>query len=250
MALLSLQNAVILTGPANLSGYLNSVEVNVSSDDKDVTTFATQGFRSVLGGIKSIEINTEGFWDAGAGAVADPTKPDDRMWSEFNTTGNVMTVTPTGAVVGDISYFTRVLRPNYTFGAEVGEVLPFTSSAMGDGTALVRGLIADNQARTATATTAVRTLVAPTANTRVYAAIHVLAASGTTPSLTVALQGDDAVGFPSPATVATSAAITAPGAVWLQGPYGVTTDSFYRLSYTVSGTTPSFTVVASIGVGT
>lgn len=245
MALLSLQNAVILTGPANLSGYANSVELSASAEEKDVTTFATAGFRSVLGGMKQAEISVEGFWDAGA-----VTLPDDRFWTEFNTTGNVMTVTPTGAVVGDTSYFTRVMRPNYTFGDAVGEVLPFATTAMGDGTALVRGVIADNQDRTATGTTAVRTLVAPTATTRVYAAVHVLAASGTTPSLTVALQGDDAVGFPSPAVVATSSAITAPGSIWLQGAYGATLDAFYRLSYTITGTTPSFTVIASIGVGT
>lgn len=244
MALLSLQNAKILTGPADLSGYANSVEVSVSAEEKDVTTFATTGFRSLLGGMKQAEINVEGFWEAGA-----VTLPDDRFWAEVGTTSNVMTVSPTG-VVGEVSYFTRVYRPNYTFGAEAGEVLPFTGNAMGDGTALVRGLVTDNQARTATGTTAVRTLVAPTATTRVYAAIHVVAASGTTPSLTVTLQGDDALGFPSPATVATSAAITAPGAVWLQGPYGVTADAFYRLSYSITGTSPSFTVFASIGVGT
>lgn len=249
MGLISLQNAVILTGPANLSGYANSVELTASSEEKDVTTFATAGFRSVIGGMKEVEISTEGFWDAGNAGLVDPTKPDDRMWADLGTTGNVTTVAPTG-VVGEVSYFTRVFRPDYTFGAEVGEVLPFSSTAMGDGTALVRGLVADNQARITTGTTAVRTLVVPSATTRVYAAIHVLAVTGTTPSLTVALQGDDAIGFPSSATVATSAPITAPGAIWLQGPYGVTADSFYRLSYTISGTAPSFTVIASIGVGT
>lgn len=245
MSLLSLQNAVILAGPANLSGYANSVEVNAGAEEKDVTTFATAGFRSVLGGMKNSEFNVEGFWDAGSAIL-----PDDAMWAQFNTTGNVMTVTPTSAVVGDVSYFSRVFRPDYTLGTEVGEVLPFNSSAKGDGTALVRGLVADNQARTTTGTTAVRTLVVPSATTRVYAAIHVTAVTGTTPSLTAVLQGDDAIGFPSAATVATSAPITAPGTIWLQGPYGVTADSFYRLSYTISGTTPSFTVIASIGVGT
>lgn len=247
MALLSLQNAKILTGPADLSGFANSVELSASSEEKDVTTFATSGFRSVIGGMKEVEIQTEGFWDAGNGVLADPTKPDDRFWAEFNTTGNVMTVSPTG-VVGEVSYFTRVMRPQYTFGAEVGEVLPFSSTAMGDGTALVRGLIADNQVRSATGTTAVRTLVVPTATTRVYAAIHVVAVTGT-PTLTATLQGDDAIGFPSPATVVAGTGITAIGSQWLQGPYGVTADSFYRLSYVVTGT-GTLTVIASIGVGT
>jgi hypothetical protein len=119
---------------------------------------------------------------------------------------------------------------------------------VGDGTTLVRGQVADNAVRTTTGTTSVLTLTAPTATTRVYACIHVLAVSGTTPSLTVTLQGDNAIGFPSPLTVATGSAITAAGSQWIAGPVGVNVDSFFRLSYVISGTSPSFTVVASIGV--
>lgn len=244
MALLALTNAKILAGPADLSGWSNSVELDAEVEEKDVTTFSTTGFRSLLGGMKKSMFKAGGFWEAGSAIL-----PDDRLWTDLGANNVPVTVTPTGAVVGDVSYITRVTGLKYKFGDKVGEILPFESEANGDGTALVRGLIADNQVRTTTGTTAVRTLVAPTATTRVYAAIHVLAVAGTTPSLTVALQGDDAIGFPSAATVATSGPITAPGSIWLVGPYGVTADSFYRLSYTISGTTPQFTVIASIGVG-
>lgn len=243
MALTALTNAKIMAGAADLSGYTNSVELSAEAEEHDVTTFGNAGWRARLGGMKTTTINASGFWDAGSAAL-----PDDRMFGDFGATGVPMTVavTPT---VGDVSYFTRVARLNYTFGAEVGEVLPFESEASGDGTTLVRGLVADNQARTATGTSGVLTLVVPTATTRPYAAIHVVAVSGTAPSMTVALQGDNAGGFPSPATIATSAPITAPGWIWLQGAYGASADAFYRLSYTISGTSPSFTVVASVGVG-
>ncbi len=244
MALLSLVNAKILVGQADLSGYANTVDLDAEAEELDVTTYGSGGATTLIGGLKSVMIKTGGFWDAGS-----PVLPDDRLFADLGITGVPMTVTPTGAVVGDAAYFTRVMRPKYMFGDKVGQVLPFESEAVGDGTSLVRGQVADNQARTTTGVTAVRTLVVPSATTRVYAAIHVLAVSGTTPSMTVTLQGDDAAGFPSAATVATSVAITAPGWIFLVGPYGVTADSFYRLSYVISGTTPSFTVVASIGVG-
>lgn len=244
MALLALNDARIFAGAADLTGYSNSVELSAEAEEKDVTTFANSGWRARLAGMKQTTITASGFWDAGSASL-----PDDRMFGDFGTVGVPMTVSPT-PVVGDVAYFTRVARLSYSFGAETGEVMPFEGEAQGDGTALVRGLIADAQARTVTGTTAVRTLIAPTATTRVYAAIHVSAVSGTTPSMTVALQGDNAIGFPSSAVVATSSPITAPGWIWLQGPYGVTADAFYRLSYTISGTGPSFTVFAAIGVGT
>lgn len=245
MTLIALTNAVILIGQADTSGNSNTVELNAEAEEKDVTTFGPGAYRSFLGGLKMVDIKSSGFWDAGTASL-----PDDRLFGDLGVSGVPMTVTPTGAVVADTSYITRVMRPKYSFGEKVGEILAFDTEAKGDGTALIRGQIADNQARTATGTTAVRTLVAPTATTRVYASIHVLAVTGTTPSLTVTLQGDDTIGFPSPATVATGAAITTAGSQWLQGPSGVTADSFYRLSYVISGTTPSFLLVASIGVGT
>lgn len=245
MAQLSLTNAKILVAQADLSGYSNSIELSAEADELDSTTFSTSGYKSFSGGLKKVDAKIKGFWQA-----TDGTYPDDRLFTDLGVTAVPMTVSPTGATVGDVAYFTRVVRPKYMLGAQVGELVGFESEAVGDGTSLVRGEVADNQARTITGTTAVRTLTAPTASTRVYAAIHVLAVAGTaTPTLTATLQGDDAVGFPSPATVATGTGITAVGSQWLQGPYGVTTDSYYRLSYVISGTAPSFTVVAVIGVG-
>lgn len=243
MAPLVLTNARILAGQADMSGLSNMVELEYEAEEKETTTFGPGGHRTRIGGLRSASIKSGGLWDAGT-----PALPDDRLFADVGVGGVPMTVTPTGATVGDVAYFTTVMRPKYMFGDQIGEVLPFESEALSDRT-LVRGEVADNQARTTTGTTAVRTLVAPAAGTRVYAVIHVLTVTGTTPSLTVTLQGDNAVGFPSPATVATGAAITAAGSQILVGAYGVTADSFYRLSYVITGTTPSFLVIASIGIG-
>ena len=243
MSLTVLTNAKILAGSADLSGWTNKVELSAEVDELDSTTFASAGWQEKRGGLASVDIDLSGFWEAaGAGY------PDDRFFADLGVAAVPITITPTGATVGDVSYFTRGMRPSYKFGDQVGQLLPFSSKASGDGTPLVRGVIADNQARTVTGTTTAQQLVVPTATTRVFCALHVTAISGTaTPTLTPTLQGDT-VGFPSPATVVAGTAMTAVGSQFLVGPYGVTADSWYRLSYVISGTNPSFTVVASIGL--
>lgn len=244
MAVLALTNAKILVGQADLSGFSNNIEISAESEELDSTTFGSSGFKSVVGGLKKVDTKLAGFWEAsGAGF------PDDRLFADLGVSGIPMTVTPTGGTVADVAYFTRVVRPSYMLGEQVGQLVKFESAAVGDGTPLIRGQVADNQARTSTATTTALQLTAPTAATRVFAAIHVLAVSGSTPSLTVTLQGDNSGGFPSPATVATGSAISTVSSQFLTGAYGVTADNFYRLSYVISGSSPSFTIVAAIGVG-
>lgn len=243
MSVLALTNAKVVVAQADLSGHSNQVELKTEVEPLDSTVFSADGYRTMVGGLFSVSCDVEGFWSAGDG-----TQPDDRLFADLGVAGVPLTVSPTGATVGDVSYFTRVVRPSYSAGAEVGQLMAFASSAVGDGTRLVRGQVADNATRTATGTTTALTLTTPSATQRVYAAIHVLSASGTTPSLTATLQTDDGAGFASPATVATGSALTAAGSQWLAGDLAVG-EGFYRLSYVISGTSPSFVVVASIGVG-
>lgn len=242
MAFISLQNAKVLVGQADLSGFSNKIGMDAEVAELDSTTFGTEGWETVELGLKKVSIDLAGFWEAG-----DAGKPDDRLFTDVGAAAVAMTVTPTGATVNDTAYFTKVKRPKFSWGEQVGALVGFESSARGDGTSLVRGLVTDNQQRTATGTTTIVTLTVPAAATRVMAALHITAWSGTG-TVTATLQGDDAVGFPSPATVVAGASLSAVGSQFLAGPYGVTADSYYRLSYVVTGT-PTFTVVASIGVG-
>lgn len=76
-----------------------------------------------------------------------------------------------------------------------------------------------------------------------------VAPGGTTPTITVALQTDDNVGFASPATPITyMSAVTTPGAsshLVFPLPYqGL--ERFIRLAYTQGGTTPTTTLSAHI----
>lgn len=71
--------------------------------------------------------------------------------------------------------------------------------------------------------------------------------AGTTPTLAVAVQTDDAGGFPSPATLFTSQTLAAadfPTGKFLILPMAFNNERFLRLNYTLTGTTPTATVDA------
>lgn len=73
------------------------------------------------------------------------------------------------------------------------------------------------------------------------------APGGTTPTLTVAVQTDDASGFGSPAAIHTTAALSATDLALGKKvviPFPFTNERFLRLNYTVGGTNPDFTVDA------
>lgn len=84
--------------------------------------------------------------------------------------------------------------------------------------------------------------VPTTVTTNVSLEVNATAVSGTTPSLTAKIQwSDDGVNFADPSTPDALSALTAVG-----GQVGVFSikGQFYRVAYTVSGTTPSFTLQA------
>jgi hypothetical protein len=116
----------------------------------------------------------------------------------------------------------------------------------------VRGQIAHppGTPRTADGTGPALTLGAVPAGKRLYAALHVLSASGTTPSLTARIEsaatGD--AGFTSPTTRLTFAAAAAPGGQILRTTGDAITDTRWRLAWTITGTTPSFLLAASAGI--
>ncbi|MEU0809516.1 hypothetical protein [Streptomyces sp. NPDC005970] len=229
---------------ADLTSASNKVEISSEAEDKDVTNYASQGWKEVLGGLSSAEISAEGQWEAG-----DPGKVDDNAWSTLGGTGP-WSVGPSGAAVGSLAYFTSALRSNYALGGAVGDVAPWTGTAKSSWP-LVRGQIAHppGTARTATGSGTALQLGAVAAGKRLYAALHVLSVAGTgTPTITATVESDDAAGFASPATRLTFAAATAQGGQILRTDGTAITDTYYRVAWTISGTSPSFMFALSLGI--
>lgn len=228
---------------ADLTSNSNKVEITADVEDKDVTNYGSAGWKELLGGLASSQISAEGQWEA-----LDPSKVDDASWSQLGGVGP-WTVGPVGAAVGDLAYFTNALQSSYQLGGQVGDVAPWTGKATGSWP-MVRGQIAHppGTARTSTGVGTGVNLGAVAAGRRLYASLHVLSVAGTTPSITARVESDDAIGFPSPTTQLTFTAATAVGGQILRTTGSAITDSWFRVAWTISGTTPSFLLAAAVGV--
>ena len=238
-----LLDARLFAPGADLSGASNKIELSSEIEDKDTTNYRSAGWKEVLGGLGSAEISAEGPREAG-----DPSLVDDASWSTLGGRGPY-TVCPNDSTVGALAYLVYGLRPDYKVGDAVGEVAPWAGTVKSSWP-LVRGQIAHppGTARTTTGIGTVLNLGAIPAGKRLYAAAHVLSASGTTPSLTLSVESDDGAGMASPTTRLTFAAANAPGGQTLRTDGTAITDTHWRLAWDISGTTPSFMFAVSLGI--
>lgn len=234
----------IFAGSADLTSSSNKVEVSAEAEEKEVTNFASGGWKEVRGGLLSSKMSAGGQWEA-----FDLSKVDDETWADLGTL-IPFTVFPDVATEGSPAYFTQALRRTYSLFDAVGEVSPWQAEVSGTWP-VVRGASLENPGtpRTATGTgTAVQLGVIP-AGKRLYAALHVLSVAGTAaPTITVKVQADNASGFPSPLDQITFTAATAIGSQIARTAVGALADDWYRVSYTITGTTPSFLFVVTAGI--
>ena len=238
-----LTDARIYLETAELTGFANKVELQSTVTDLDRTTFGSGGSIERIGGLFDSQASIDGFWDVG-----DLTKPDDTFWANLGASGTALTVVPTAGTVGSLCYLGKVLETDYKPGGQVGQLLSWSATLKGN-TALARGQILHPQgtARTTTGNGTAVQLGAVTSAQRLYANLHVLSVSGTTPSITVAIQSNVDNTFGSPTTRLTFAADTALDgqALSVLGPI---TDTWWRATWTITGTGPSFLFAVSAGI--
>jgi hypothetical protein len=241
MATTVLTDCKILLGGYNLSGYHNSLEISHGAEMLDDTVFGTSGTRSAKPGLLNFESNGSVFWD---------TELDGVVYNRIGADREVHSYAMEGNVAGDITFAIRGINATYNpLSGEVGQLLQSEFTARSSNSPLVRGqlFLPLGTPLTASGNSAVSQLGAVITGRKVYMSVHVVAVSGTTPSITFTLQSDNAVGFPSSTTQGTMTAMTAIGAQWMEVA-GPITDDYWRVGYTISGTTPSFTVFVSIGI--
>ncbi|MFH8528109.1 hypothetical protein ACH4GE_06740 [Streptomyces tendae] len=229
----------------DLTSASNKIELTTEVEEKPTTNYGSDGYTEVVGGLASAEIAGEGQWEAG-----DETLVDDATWTQLGGVGPWSISANNSAAVGGLAYFTRAMRADYTLLAEVGEVAPWTSTAKSSWP-LVRGQFAHPPgiARTANGTGTALQLGAVPARKRVYAALHVLSVAGTTPSLTARVESSADNTFAAPTTRATFDAATEAGGQAVRTDGTAITDTWWRLAWDITGTTPSFLFAAALGIG-
>ena len=240
MAKFVFNDGKVLSGGYDLSDHITSVNLEITAEELDATTINSGGFREKLGGLKDSTLTMDGFYEAGA------NKPDALLGASIGNELIVTTVPDAG--VGNTAYFMKSRLFSYQMFGSVGEIAPFSISKSQSDDEVVQGKIEIDGALTASGNSTGVQLGAVGATERVYVAIHCTAVSGTsTPTVTFKLQSDDNSSFTSPTDRITFSNITAIGADY-QSAAGAITDTYYRLNYTISGTSPSFTIHATIGI--
>ncbi len=236
-----LTNAKCLMDGLDLSGDLNAAALAFEAELQDDTTFG-HGTRVRKGGLKTVGLDLEGYFNGGVGAI------DDVLFGRIGLADVPVSIGPENGVEGETGYAFLAALAEYNPGAEIGSMLAFSASAEAAGSPLVRGTILVNRTATATGNsgTALQ-LGAVAAGQRLYAALHVVAASGTTPTLDVTVRSDNAVGFGSPTTQLTFAQASVVGSQWLSAP-GPIADDHWRVDFTIGGGGPSFTFFVLVGI--
>ena len=239
MAVYVLKNCKHYVGSYDLSGFENRVKASVDINMLE-TTASGATYKTRIPGMTDGLIEGEGYLEDDAAATIGDYLPD-----RVGGAAVPVTVCPTTGVDGERAFFMNALIPKFDRGYTVGDLVRFTVECRGAGP-FVRGLVLAEGDKSSTGAGTARVLGAATATQTVYAAIHCTAVTGTNPTCTVKVQCDT-VGFASPTDVFSFDQLTGIGNEYKTkvGPY---TETYWRLYWTVGGTSPHFTLHGVVGI--
>jgi len=239
MAVLFFQNIRTLTGGYELTAVSQSATVTQSRALLDATTMNSSGWEESVAGLKSTKANVSGFYDPGTTDLA--------QFSAIGAAASDLMIMPTGGADAAPAFIAQAVRSTYNAGGKVGDLAPFDAEFTGTSLA-TQGTVLKNGTITSTSTGTIMLLGAISATQTATFQIQCTAISGTsTPTITMIVQSAAVVGFGSPTTRASFTALTAVGSQTINLA-GAVTDTYWRVSYTVSGTNPSFTVAVAMGI--
>lgn len=237
------ENVRLFAGGADLTSRSNKVEFAAEVEAKESTNYGSQGWKEFLGGLANSALGGEGQWEAG-----DLGKIDDQAWAAMGAIGG-FTVCPDGASVGSPAWLIKAMQATYKLGGTVGDVAPWATAASGTWP-VPRGVVLNppGTARISTGSGTATQITAVTAAQNLYATLHVLSVAGTSsPTITVKIQSSVDNTFASPTDIITFVAATAIGGQMLRAA-GPITDTWFRATWTISGSSPSFLATIAAGV--
>lgn len=246
MAVLSLTDAEILAGPFRLTGRSNAVDFQMTSAELDVTNFDSSGWNESIGGLSTMACSVDGFYDAAAIETGGLTL-DEELFGQLAGSQIPLTIAATKAA-GSVAYVAGTKRGSLKMLGSIGAVASVSSDMWGDGI-VGRGHIHQpaNTTVTTTGTTTGIQLGAVADGQTLVIGYHVLSLTGTSPTIAIVVQSDDNSGFTTAASQHSTGTLSTAtsGYVTVAGPI---TDDWFRVSYTVGGTTPVIRFAVSIGL--
>mgnify|MGYP000968940331 CR=1 FL=1 len=237
-----LSNAQVLVGSAELSAFTGEFTVGGEVAIEPAQHMAAGGYAVTLPGIVRASFDVKGNADFASGGVSQ-TFGYAQLGTQY-----AASVVPAGtaATYGDAAVLTRgyLSRLKGLLGA-TGKVAGFELGLTSD-TAEVNGFVgAPLASRTTSGLTGTAVaLTGPTASQRLWAALHVTAASGT--NLAVKVQSDDNGSFTSATDRITFSTVSATGWQFSYVDGSFSSETHHRVTATVATGTFSFVVLMGV----
>jgi hypothetical protein len=234
---------VLKNGWMSLGGYffdtgLGDVVLKTMSEAKEYVCYKPTGdiYKSRLPGVGDVDIAMSGYWNV--------ETIDAALKSGQNVTNTLALFGATTPSAGSLGFLLRVMQGEYSIGGSVGEVTPFSVTAMGSAGAPERqGKVLHYGTVSATGNDGTSVTLGPVgSDQKLYLGLAVTGKAGTSPTLDI-LHRTSALGnFTDAVTRHTYAQFTDRGSAYVEiaGPI---TDTHHRLSFTLGGSSsPSFPV--------
>lgn len=227
------KDSKVFINQTDFSSYFNNVDVNRTADIAESTTFGNDN-KTYITGNKDGTLSVGGFFDATADATLQPLLGGADMVMVFGIDGLDAT---------DGCSFAQGNITNYGISSPVGDIVATSLDIQAD-SGLFNGSVLENATITATGNGTARDNTLSTANGG-GAFIIATTVSGTTPNLTAKItHSADNVTY---ADLVTFTALTSAGVEVKEVAKGTTVNRYLKVTYTVTGTNPSFAVIVGFG---
>lgn len=238
-----LTDVQFLVGALEMAPFTGEFDVAETADTRQFLNFACQGFDVVLPSRYMAEASIAGHADYATGAVSATYNASTARGLQV-----AYSILPDGtsSAVGSYATLQRglIMKMTEVSGA-VGEPADFAMALRSDDAALDGYVAAPLASRTTSGYTGTGiNVTGPTASQRLYAALHVTAASGT--NLVVKVQSDDNSGFTSATDRITFSTVSATGWQWSSVAGDLSTETYWRAIATIASGTFSFAVTLGV----
>jgi hypothetical protein len=238
------RDALIVLGEYDVSGHHNTIALSTEADTPEATAFGDDTHVMLPGGLQTVGLSAEGFWEADASTE----RPDLTYWERVGASEVPVLVAP-DRNAGDRAFFLDEILSSYNpVDGSIGEAHSFGIEGAAAAN-LIAGTLMENRTVTASGDGTARQLGQVGSDESLYGALFVTAASGTSPTLDVTVESDvdTSFGDGDETTRLTFSQKTGTGTERLSLA-GAITDTHYRVSWTVGGTSPSFTFILALGI--
>lgn len=242
MAIYVAKTPKILLGGFDLSSFVNQMRISGKRADLDNTTAGSGGVRERLVGMREGDFAGSGFYDADGTSA-----PDEALNALQGLLDVPVTYAISSGTEGSLGYTLLGGSFEWKQGGQVNTVHPFEFSGAASDSGPIRATVMRNSVATGSSNGTAFQLGALSATQRIFVVLHVFNATGTTPQIALKLQSSVDQAFTSPTDRIT---LTAAGArSYRSGSLlGVVTDTWWRVTWTITGTGPSVPFIALAGI--